>query len=60
MNISYAQEPLPSVIRPRDWKTIQERTPMNALILLLIPLPAVGGYWLMGRIDRFISRIHRP
>lgn len=33
---------------------------MNALILLLIPLPTVGGYWLMGRIDRFISRIHRP
>ena len=33
---------------------------MNALILLLIPFPAVGGYWLMGRIDRFIGRIHRP
>ena len=33
---------------------------MNALILLLIPLPAVGGYWLIGRIDRFIGRIHRP
>jgi len=32
---------------------------MSALLLLLIPLPAVGGYWLMGRIDRFINRIHR-
>jgi hypothetical protein len=32
---------------------------MSALLLLLIPLPAVGGYWLMGRLDRFINRIHR-
>ena len=32
---------------------------MKALIILLIPLFAVGGDWLMGRIDRFISRIHR-
>ena len=60
MNISSVQEPLPSVIRPNERNTIQENTPMNALILLLIPFPAVGGYWLMGRIDRFIGRIHRP
>jgi len=33
---------------------------MKTLILLLAPLPAVGGYWLMGRIDRFIDWIHRP
>ena len=33
---------------------------MKALILFLLPLSAVGGYWLMGRIDRFINRIHRP
>jgi len=33
---------------------------MNALVLLLVPLPAVGGYWLMGRIDRFIDRIRQP
>jgi len=32
---------------------------MKALIILLFPLPLVGGYWLMGRIDRFIKRIHR-
>ena len=60
MNISSAQEPFPSVIRPNDWKTIQETAPMSALIWLLIPLPAIGGYWLMERIDRFINRIHRP
>ena len=52
-------EPATARIRPRGWKTIQETTDMKALILLLFPLPAVGGYWLMGRIDRFISRIHR-
>ena len=56
---SRAPEPFPPGLRPRDRKPLQETTPMNALILLLIPLPAVGGYWLMGRVDRFIDRIHR-
>ena len=32
---------------------------MNVLLFLLFSLPAVGGYWLMGRVDHFISRIHR-
>jgi len=52
-------EPSARPIRPRNRKTIQEKVTMKVLLLLLFPLPALGGYWLMGQIDRFIRRIHR-
>lgn len=34
---------------------------MNILLaLILLPLPAVGGYTVMGRVDRFLDRkVHR-